>query len=96
MDFPGDQRSNVLGVGISPLTISQAAEKVFAAADECGFSGYVTVTGVHGVMESQHDEELKRIHNRSFLDSGRDADGLDGAVERIQFLRASLRTGPDA
>jgi N-acetylglucosaminyldiphosphoundecaprenol N-acetyl-beta-D-mannosaminyltransferase len=44
-----------------------AAEKAMAAAGEAGFSGYVTVTGVHGVMESQRDEELKRIHNRSYL-----------------------------
>ena len=60
-------RSNVLGVGISPITIPVAAEQVFAAADQPGFRGFVTVTGVHGVMESQRDPELKRIHNRSFL-----------------------------
>src|SRR5690606_38247457 len=28
-----------------------------------GARQYVTVTGVHGVMESQADSELKRIHN---------------------------------
>lgn len=28
---------------------------------------YVTITGVHGVMESQRDEELRRIHNRAGL-----------------------------
>lgn len=28
---------------------------------------YVCVTGVHGVMESQRDDELKRIHNESGL-----------------------------
>jgi N-acetylglucosaminyldiphosphoundecaprenol N-acetyl-beta-D-mannosaminyltransferase len=42
-------------------------QKVQVAAAEPGFCGYVTVTGVHGVMESQRDQELKRIHNRSFL-----------------------------
>lgn len=62
-----DQRANVLGVGISPLTIPLAAERVFEAAQDSGFSGFVTITGVHGVMESQRDEELQRIHNRSFL-----------------------------
>ena len=60
-------RANVLGVGISPLTIATAAERVSEGAATAGLSGFVTVTGVHGVMESQRDEELRRIHNRSFL-----------------------------
>jgi N-acetylglucosaminyldiphosphoundecaprenol N-acetyl-beta-D-mannosaminyltransferase len=32
-----------------------------------GTPGYVCVTGVHGVMESQRDEALRQIHNRSTL-----------------------------
>lgn len=60
-------RSNVLGVGISPLNLASAENCLFLGADCAGFSGYVTITGVHGVIESQGDEELKRIHNRSFL-----------------------------
>lgn len=60
-------RSNVLGVGITPLNLELAQECLFAGADCAGFSGYVTITGVHGVMESQDDEELQKIHNRSFL-----------------------------
>ena len=32
-----------------------------------GRQGYVTVTGVHGVSECQHDVELRRIHNESLL-----------------------------
>ena len=60
-------RSNVLGVGISPLNLELAQEALFAGADCAGFSGYVTITGVHGVIESQSDEELQKIHNRSFL-----------------------------
>lgn len=60
-------RSNVLGVGVSPLTMVTAVSKIEEAALRPGFKGYVTVTGVHGVMESQRDAELKRVHNRSFL-----------------------------
>lgn len=60
-------RSNVLGVGISPLNLELAQQALFSGADCAGFSGYVTITGVHGVIESQADEELKKIHNRSFL-----------------------------
>ena len=60
-------RSNVLGVGISPLNLPLATDKIFASVANPGFSGYVTVTGVHGVMESQKDPALKQIHNQSFL-----------------------------
>ena len=60
-------RSNVLGVGISPLDLPHATAEILAASARPGFTGYVTVTGVHGVMESQRDEALKEIHNRSYL-----------------------------
>jgi len=60
-------RSNALGVGISALNLDLAEESMFEAANEGGFQGFVTITGVHGVVESQHDEELKKIHNQSFL-----------------------------
>ena len=60
-------RVNVLGVGISALNMGTALEKVLEGADMAGFAGYITVSGVHGVMESFRDEELKRIHNRSYL-----------------------------
>ena len=60
-------RSNVLGVGISPLNLPMAVEQILLAASQPEFCGYVTVTGVHGVMESQGDPDLKRIHNQSFL-----------------------------
>ena len=60
-------RINVLGVGISALAMPLAVEKVLEGADRKGFTGFVTVTGVHGVMESHRDTELKRIHNRSYL-----------------------------
>ena len=60
-------RINVLGVGISILNLERAVQQIIAAAQRKNFSGYVTVTGVHGVVESQRDPELKCIHNRSFL-----------------------------
>ena len=60
-------RINVLGVGISILNLESAQQKLLEAVETPGFQGYVTITGVHGVVESQHDEELKKIHNRSFL-----------------------------
>lgn len=61
------QRINVLGVGISILNLESVQKKLLDAVNTPGFQGYVTITGVHGVVESQHNEELKKIHNRSFL-----------------------------
>ncbi len=59
-------RVNVLGVGISVLNLDRALE-VLGSAIKTGTRGYVCVTGVHGVMESQTDDALRRIHNRSLL-----------------------------
>jgi N-acetylglucosaminyldiphosphoundecaprenol N-acetyl-beta-D-mannosaminyltransferase len=56
----------VLGVGISVLNIPTTIELLRAAVAE-GRRGYVTVTGVHGVMESQDDPRLLSIHNESLL-----------------------------
>lgn len=64
MELPS--RVNVLGVGISVLDLNQAVH-VLADAWKAGSRGYVCVTGVHGVMESQSDEALRQIHNRSLL-----------------------------
>ena len=60
-------RVNVLGVGISALNMRLAVEQALEGADRSDFSGYITVSGVHGVMESHRDIDLRRIHNRSFL-----------------------------
>jgi N-acetylglucosaminyldiphosphoundecaprenol N-acetyl-beta-D-mannosaminyltransferase len=59
-------RVNVLGVGVSALNRARVLA-VFAEALRTGRRGYVCVTGVHGVIESQADPELRRIHNRSLL-----------------------------
>ncbi len=61
-----DQRINVLGVGISVLTLDSAVESVFQAVS-AGRQGYVTVTGVHGISECLRDAELRRIHNESLM-----------------------------
>jgi N-acetylglucosaminyldiphosphoundecaprenol N-acetyl-beta-D-mannosaminyltransferase len=60
-------RCNVLGVGISVLDLDRAGRLVEQGSDDPGVAGYVTVTGVHGVMESRRDPELQKIHNQSFL-----------------------------
>ena len=61
-----NRRVNVLGVGISAINLS-IARQLFTEAVRQNRKGYVCVTGVHGVMESQKDSELRRIHNEAFL-----------------------------
>lgn len=59
-------RINVLGVGISEINYETALVQIRAAIADRR-KGYVTVTGVHGVSESQDDPVLRDIHNASFL-----------------------------
>ena len=59
-------RTNILGVGVSAITLQTAA-----AAIEGWISRrerhYVCITGVHGVMECQRDPGLQAIHNAAGL-----------------------------
>jgi N-acetylglucosaminyldiphosphoundecaprenol N-acetyl-beta-D-mannosaminyltransferase len=59
-------RANILGVGVSALNMAMALE-IIEGWIERREPHYVCVTGVHGVMESQRDGELRRIHNRAGL-----------------------------
>lgn len=60
------ERTNILGVGISEVTVDSTIVQIDSYLDN-GQAAYVCVTGSHGVMESQHDEELRHIHNRANL-----------------------------
>jgi N-acetylglucosaminyldiphosphoundecaprenol N-acetyl-beta-D-mannosaminyltransferase len=59
-------RTNVLGVGVSALTMDSAVQIIdgWIVRQQ---PHYVCVSGVHGVMESQRDERLRRIHNAAGL-----------------------------
>ncbi len=59
-------RVNVLGVGISVLNLRTALDAIAVAVRERR-KGYICVTGVHGVMESQADAGFKKILNAAFL-----------------------------
>ncbi len=63
MPYP---RVDVLGVGVSAITMAEAVGEIGRWIEE-GERHYVCVTGVHGVMESQRDAELRVIHNASGL-----------------------------
>src|SRR3954464_12719939 len=60
------ERVNILGVGLSVIS-RQSALRLFLEALQERRRGYVTVTGVHGVMEAQRDESLRAILNEAFL-----------------------------
>jgi N-acetylglucosaminyldiphosphoundecaprenol N-acetyl-beta-D-mannosaminyltransferase len=57
---------DVLGVRVSAIDMEQALAEItrWVERRECH---YVCVTGVHGVMESHRNPELRRIHNASGL-----------------------------
>lgn len=59
-------RVDILGVGVSVVDIEQVCETV-AGWIRNRERRYVCVTGVHGIMESQRDDELREIHNDSGL-----------------------------
>lgn len=59
-------RTNVLGVGVSAVNMAMALQVIegWVARRE---PHYVCVTGVHGIMESRRDADLRRIHNSAGL-----------------------------
>jgi N-acetylglucosaminyldiphosphoundecaprenol N-acetyl-beta-D-mannosaminyltransferase len=58
-------RVNVMGVGVSAINIPMALAQIDRWIKERSTHTYVTVTGVHGVMESQRDENIRRMHNEA-------------------------------
>lgn len=59
-------RTNVLGVGVSAINLALAVE-VIEQWIETQTANYICVTGVHGIMESQSDADLRQIHNQAGL-----------------------------
>lgn len=86
-------RLNVLGVGVSAITQDIALETIRGWITQ-GAQQFVTVTGVHGVMESQRDEPLRRIHNRAGMVTP-DGMPLVWLLRRNGHPHASRVYGPD-
>src|SRR5215813_1892054 len=59
-------RVNILCVGVSAINMEMALLSIDDWISQCE-PHYVCVIGVHGVMESQRDEALRRIHNAAGL-----------------------------
>lgn len=60
------KRVNILGVGICATNPRQTHE-IIDAWVRSGERHYLCVTSVNGVIESQRDEKIRRIHNRADL-----------------------------
>jgi N-acetylglucosaminyldiphosphoundecaprenol N-acetyl-beta-D-mannosaminyltransferase len=52
---------NILGIPIAAVSMNQAADQIEEWILH-GQQAYVTVTGVHGIMESQYDDAIRKIH----------------------------------
>ena len=59
-------RYNVLGVGVSALTLEGARDRVLGAQGLKRL-GYVCICNVHGIGEARGDPAFRRILNRSWL-----------------------------
>src|SRR5262245_46693717 len=60
------ERVNVLGVGVSAINLD-SSRQIVAEAIRNRTRGYITITGVHGVMEAQDDARLRAIFNDALL-----------------------------
>lgn len=83
---------DVLGVQVSAVNMEQAIELACRWIDGGGF-GYACMSGVHGVMEAQRDEALRRVLNEAVLNA---PDGIPLSwVGRLQgFRKMDYVTGP--
>jgi N-acetylglucosaminyldiphosphoundecaprenol N-acetyl-beta-D-mannosaminyltransferase len=66
MSPPPVPRYNVLGVGVSALTFSQARDLVVGARGAKKL-GYICLCTVNGLAEARSDPEFRRIFNESWL-----------------------------
>jgi len=86
-------RVNILGVHVSAIT-PQSATAVLQAWIRNRTLIYVCVTGVHGVMESFRDLELRHIHNEAGLVTP-DGMPLVWMSHRLGFPHVKRVYGPD-
>ncbi len=59
-------RVDILGIPIAAINLNEAVEIVDSLVRN-GERAFVTVTGVHGIMESQYDVEVKRAHRMAAM-----------------------------
>ena len=57
---------DILGVRVSAVNMDMALQRLRRLVNDSS-SSYVCITGVHGIIESQKDEALRRIHNEAAM-----------------------------
>lgn len=83
----------VLGVRVSPITMHDAISTVESWIREPR-PNYVCITGVHGVIASQSDAELRKIHSQAGLVTP-DGMPLVWMARLLGFRNTSRVYGPD-
>jgi N-acetylglucosaminyldiphosphoundecaprenol N-acetyl-beta-D-mannosaminyltransferase len=91
--FARSRRANILGVGVSPITMDQAVGEIETWIAE-GRSHYVCITNIHGIVESQRDKGLRQIHNNAGLVTP-DGMPLVWASHLLGFRSVERVYGPD-
>ena len=86
-------RANILGIGVSSVDIPTAVSTIEQWILRCE-RHYVCITSVHGIIESQYDDNLRRIHNNAGMVT---PDGMPLVwVSRMMGLHGTDRVyGPD-
>ena len=88
-----DRRLNILGVGVSPLTLDSAVDRIDRWV-EARFRTYVCVCSVHGLMEARRSPGLRRVFNRAGMVTS-DGMPLVWVLRRGGFPDATRVYGPD-
>jgi N-acetylglucosaminyldiphosphoundecaprenol N-acetyl-beta-D-mannosaminyltransferase len=84
---------NILGVNVSAITLYDATA-VLESWIRNGTQRYACITGVHGIMETRRDPELRRIHNDAGLVTP-DGMPLVWMSHRLGFRGVERVYGPD-
>ena len=63
-DHRSDDRTDILGVGVSAINLDDAVAIIEGWIGQ-ETRNYVCVTGVHGIMESRSNEMLRQVYNRA-------------------------------
>jgi N-acetylglucosaminyldiphosphoundecaprenol N-acetyl-beta-D-mannosaminyltransferase len=100
-------RVNVLGIGVSALNMDTAVDHIRQWLSDKATGRYLCVTGVHGVMESLRNPEVRQAHNSASacvpdgmpmtwvgrLRGHRDMDRVYGPDLMLALLELSARGG---
>lgn len=86
-------RYNVLGVGVSALTLARATELVVGVRGRRQ-AGYICHTTVHGISEARHDPAFRRVLNGSWLTTP-DGMPLVWLAHRLGQREVTRVYGPD-